>query len=122
MKRTLALLVALGLLAAPPALAQSANISFFITSSGPGEGADLGGLEGADGHCALLAYEAGAGDLTWVAYLSAAAAVPVPASPGGSLVLAAGAATPPPPGSPILPPPGSAPYVFSAGRGFVPVT
>lgn len=73
MKRALVLLVLGGLALAPPALAQSADMSFFITSAGPGDGADLGGLEGADAHCADLAYRAGAGDLTWVAYLSATA-------------------------------------------------
>lgn len=51
--------------------AQSDNsMSFFITSTGPGNGADLGGLEGADQHCQMLAEEAGAGDKTWRAYLS----------------------------------------------------
>jgi hypothetical protein len=45
-------------------------MSFFITSVGPGKGADLGGLEGADQHCQSLAKAAGAGDRTWRAYLS----------------------------------------------------
>ncbi len=54
----------------PPALAQSARMTFFITSSGPGDGANLGGLEGADAHCESLAYAAGAGGLDWRAYLS----------------------------------------------------
>jgi hypothetical protein len=45
-------------------------MSFFITSAGPGNGADLGGLEGADRHCKSLAAAAGAGDRTWRAYLS----------------------------------------------------
>src|SRR5690625_206731 len=47
------------------------SMSFFITSAGPGEGADLGGLEGADRHCQMLAEDEGAGDRTWHAYLSA---------------------------------------------------
>jgi hypothetical protein len=52
-------------------VAQSQNaISFFITSAGPGKGADLGGLEGADRHCQTLAQAAGAGGKTWKAYLS----------------------------------------------------
>ena len=55
-------------------LAQSAQMNFFITSAGPGNGADLGGLLGADRHCQSLAAAAGAGDRTWHAYLSAAAA------------------------------------------------
>lgn len=50
--------------------AQDAGMSFFITSQGPGEGADLGGLDGADAHCQQLAEAAGAGDKTWQAYLS----------------------------------------------------
>lgn len=47
------------------------EMSFFITSAGPGNGADLGGLEGADSHCQKLASAAGAGNRTWRAYLSA---------------------------------------------------
>jgi hypothetical protein len=50
--------------------AQQANVSFFITSAGPGKGADLGGIEGADRHCQQLAQAAGAGSKTWRAYLS----------------------------------------------------
>ena len=42
----------------------------FITSVGVGNGANLGGLEGADAHCQTLASAAGAGDRTWRAYLS----------------------------------------------------
>ena len=59
------------LLAAFPTFSQEdAEMSFFITSRGPGDGANLGGLEGADGHCASLADAAGAGGKTWRAYLS----------------------------------------------------
>lgn len=61
-----ALLLALGV----AALAQPANMTFFVTSAGPGKGADLGGLEGADRHCQTLAQAAGAGGKTWRAYLS----------------------------------------------------
>ena len=50
--------------------ADTGKMSFFITSVGPGNGADLGGLEGADGHCQKLASSAGAGERTWRAYLS----------------------------------------------------
>ena len=50
--------------------AQQANMTFFVTSAGPGKGADLGGLEGADRHCQQLAQAAGAGGTTWRAYLS----------------------------------------------------
>jgi len=45
-------------------------MSFFVTSVGGGDGANFGGLEGADAHCQKLATEAGAGDKTWHAYLS----------------------------------------------------
>ncbi len=45
------------------------DMSFFITSEGPGNGGDLGGLEGADSHCQDLAEAAGAGGKNWVAYL-----------------------------------------------------
>src|SRR3977135_1005507 len=50
--------------------AQQNNMTFFITSAGPGKGADLGGLAGADAHCQSLAQAAGAGGKTWRAYLS----------------------------------------------------
>jgi len=49
------------------------DMSFFITSEGPGNGADLGGLEGADAHCQQLAEAVGAGNKTWRAYLSTTA-------------------------------------------------
>lgn len=48
-------------------------MSFFITSKGSGNGADLGGLSGADQHCQALAKAAGAGGKTWRAYLSTTA-------------------------------------------------
>jgi hypothetical protein len=50
--------------------AQQSDISFFITSAGPGKGGDLGGLNGADQLCQLLGATAGAGTKTWHAYLS----------------------------------------------------
>ena len=50
--------------------AQNSEMSFFLTSKGPGDGANLGGLEGADAHCQMLAESAGAGGKTWRAYLS----------------------------------------------------
>jgi hypothetical protein len=52
------------------AQAQQSSMTFFVTSVGPGNGGDLGGLEGADAHCQKLAAAAGAGDKTWRAYLS----------------------------------------------------
>lgn len=57
-------------MAAPVA---SQEASFFITSAGPGEGAALGGLEGADAHCASLAASAGLPGGDWRAYLSTVA-------------------------------------------------
>lgn len=52
--------------------AQTANnMSFFITSVGKGDGANLGGLAGADAHCAALAKAAGSTKTSWHAYLSA---------------------------------------------------
>jgi hypothetical protein len=69
-------LLALGLCACAPMAAddeaaEMANdTTFFVTSAGPGNGADLGGLAGADAHCQALATAAGAGDRTWRAYLS----------------------------------------------------
>jgi len=57
-------------LAVPPAQAQSANATFFVTSNGVGNGANLGGLAGADNYCQTLAQAAGAGAKTWRAYLS----------------------------------------------------
>jgi hypothetical protein len=48
-------------------------MTFFITSTGPGKGGDLGGLAGADAHCQALAKAEGAADHTWRAYLSTSA-------------------------------------------------
>jgi hypothetical protein len=58
-------------LAVGPAAAQDNEMSFFITGTNPGNGADFGGLSGADAHCQSLAGAAGAGGKTWRAYLSA---------------------------------------------------
>jgi hypothetical protein len=55
---------------AAPQLPQAPNMTFFVTSAGPGKGADLGGLEGADQYCQQLAQRHGAGGKTWRAYLS----------------------------------------------------
>lgn len=54
--------------------AQTAEMSFFVTSAGSGKGADLGGLAGADAICQRLAQAVGAGGKTWRAYLSTQAA------------------------------------------------
>jgi len=56
--------------AAPPQLPQAPNMSFFVTGAGPGKGADLGGIAGADQLCQTLAQRHGAGGKTWRAYLS----------------------------------------------------
>ncbi len=50
--------------------ASGTGMSFFITSTGSGRGADLGGLAGADAHCRTLAAAVGAGNREWHAYLS----------------------------------------------------
>ena len=50
--------------------AQDPEMTFFVTSRGLGDGANLGGLAGADAHCQNLAAAAGAGGKTWRAYLS----------------------------------------------------
>jgi hypothetical protein len=55
------------------ALAQQAKMTFFISSAGNGQGANFGGLAGADKHCQKLAAAAGAGFKTWRAYLSQSA-------------------------------------------------
>jgi len=55
------------------------DMSFFVTSAGPGNGADLGGLAGADKHCQTLAAAAGAGNRVWHAYLSTTADGTTPA-------------------------------------------
>jgi hypothetical protein len=60
--KTLMLATAASLIAFAPitgALAQPAGMTFFVTSAGPGDGAKLGGLEGADAHCHTLAEAAG---------------------------------------------------------------
>lgn len=64
---------------AAPAQSQSAQMNFFITSTGSGNGADLRGLTGADAHCSFLAYNVGFGDKTWQAYLSTTARDGAPA-------------------------------------------
>ena len=65
-------LMTIGILAwAIPAFSQTADpkMSFFITSAGNGNGADLGGLKGADAHCQMLAKAVGS-KKKWRAYLS----------------------------------------------------
>ncbi len=62
--------IAVTLLSSGLALAQQDPMTFFVTSQGPGEGSDFGGLAGADAHCQMLAADEDAGDRTWRAYLS----------------------------------------------------
>jgi len=72
-KLTLSLLAAVavtGLALSTGAQAQNANMSFFVSSVGTGKGADLGGLAGADAHCAALSKAAGSSKTEWRAYLS----------------------------------------------------
>jgi hypothetical protein len=64
-------------LAQPPAAPQGRGaqgppqpMSFFITSVGKGDGANLGGVAGADAYCQTMAAAAGRGGATWHAYLS----------------------------------------------------
>lgn len=75
MKKTklLTSLILFGALGATGSFAQQGTdepMSVFITSVGSGNGANLGGLAGADAHCQSLATAVGRGDVTWHAYLS----------------------------------------------------
>ncbi|RWO08491.1 MAG: hypothetical protein EOS07_15045 [Mesorhizobium sp.] len=70
MRRLLLVTAAASLAAIGVASSQDATMSFFVTSVGSGKGADLGGLAGADAHCASLAEAAGVTGKTWHAYLS----------------------------------------------------
>ena len=67
----LACAAAVTVLSACGSLSGKSGMSFFVTSAGPGNGGDLGGLAGADRHCQSLASAVGAGNRTWRAYLSA---------------------------------------------------
>lgn len=66
-------LVAAACAPAPAPEIETPKLGFFLTSTGVGDGAALGGLEGADRHCQNLARAVGAGDRTWRAYLSTSA-------------------------------------------------
>jgi hypothetical protein len=82
MKKSIPLLLTVLLSAcATPGMAGApeTGMSFFITSVGAGNGANLGGLAGADAHCRRLAEAAGTMGRTWRAYLSAMAAAGAPA-------------------------------------------
>ena len=56
---------------------QPQPMTFFVTSVSKGDGANYGGLAGADAHCQTLAAAAGRGDVKWVAYLSTQGATAV---------------------------------------------
>lgn len=79
LSKPLAILASLLVLGASQAPQQGQRMTFFITSAGPGDGANLGGLAGADRHCLQLAQAAGVGDKTWHAYLSTQATEGQPA-------------------------------------------
>ena len=66
----LAVVALIGLGLTVPVQAQQDTMSFFVTSVGKGNGADLGGLAGADAHCQALAKAAGSTEINWRAYLS----------------------------------------------------
>ena len=71
MKRVqIAIVLAAVVALSAPLFTQQAPMSFFVTSEGPGDGGNLGGLDGADAHCQMLADGAGRGSATWRAYLS----------------------------------------------------
>jgi hypothetical protein len=73
MKKILtALLATLAVAGAAELDAQQQPMSFFVTSTGLGDGANLGGLEGADAHCQRLAAAVGMATGVWRAYLSQA--------------------------------------------------
>jgi len=72
-----AALLLIGLVGEAAVAAEGADMTFFVTSAGPGKGADLGGLAGADAHCQALAAAAGSRRSGWRAYLSTTA-------PGGA--------------------------------------
>ena len=75
MRKAVLFAALLAAVAAQPAEAQqTGTMNFFVTSGGSMDGANLGGLAGADEICHQLAYSAGFPNLTWRAYLSTAAA------------------------------------------------
>ena len=80
MPRVVAVLAGVVFLGVLPVLQQQPRLSFFITGAGPGDGANLGGLAGADQHCHMLAEAVGSGDLQWRAYLSTVATASSPAA------------------------------------------
>ena len=82
---TLTVAAAAALLASCATTPTSGPMGFFITSAGTGNGANLGGLTGADAHCQKLAAAAGAGAKAWRAYLSVPGAFPAGQPPVASV-------------------------------------
>jgi hypothetical protein len=80
-RKTLPLIASLALVAvtACTSMQPKSPMSFFVSSTGSGRGADFGGLAGADQHCQSLAEAAGAGQRRWHAYLSTSAVGNTPA-------------------------------------------
>jgi len=72
-------LVLLAAACATPGAKPESRLGFFITSAGSGDGANLGGLAGADRICQARAQAVGAGPRRWRAYLSASAGPGAPA-------------------------------------------
>lgn len=79
MNKTGLLIAAIPLALLASCAAEDTSMSFFLTSEGPGNGAALGGLAGADQYCQSLAEGVGAGDKAWHAYLSTTASDGQPA-------------------------------------------
>ena len=65
-----ALAALIGVVSYTAAAQETQSMTFFVTSIGPGDGANLGGLDGADAHCQARAAAVGRGAATWRAYLS----------------------------------------------------
>ena len=65
-----ALAALIGVVSYTAAAQETQPMTLFVTSVGLGDGANLGGLDGADAHCQSLAATVGRGDATWRAYLS----------------------------------------------------
>jgi len=87
MKRTAVIAAAMALALAGTAQAQDkskskGDMTFFVTSAGKGNGADYGGIDGADAHCNALAKAAGSKHDNWKAYLSVTPGAGATGAPG----------------------------------------
>src|SRR5678810_37460 len=65
-----------------PKAASKGDMTFFVTSVGKGNGADFGGIDGADAHCNALAKAAGSKRDNWKAYLSSTPGAGPTGAPG----------------------------------------